>query len=364
MTYPILRTSERRDFKRCPTRWWWAYRDGLQAMGAPPLNLWFGIGVHVALANYYLPGYKRGPHPAETWEKFYADEAGLFLKTLPNQYIDEEKWEDVLPLGISMLEGYVDLYQGDPGWEVLAPEEICEILVPVDDSYVRYVLTYDLVFIDHNELRPMIKLGEHKTCKTISTGHLSLDPQAGSYHAVANQVLRKRGWLNPNQKIKGIEYNFLRKAMPDLRPIGPTGHRHNKPTKQHFVDALIADGQIATMSESAARLQERCKNMEVFGEISKTQPSPLFHREFIAKTRREDRRQIEQIQIEARHMQAHKDHKGAMLYKNQQWNCSWDCQFKELCEMHEASPDWTEFRDSMFHSRDPYAQYRKSSWGD
>jgi len=50
---PILRTSERRSFKRCPQQWAWAWRQGLRPNGFTANALWFGSGIHLALAERY-----------------------------------------------------------------------------------------------------------------------------------------------------------------------------------------------------------------------------------------------------------------------------------------------------------------------
>ena len=64
---PTLRTSERSTFKRCPWRWLQEYRFGFKPRFVEADAAWFGIGVHEALAQWYLKGKRRGPHPADTF---------------------------------------------------------------------------------------------------------------------------------------------------------------------------------------------------------------------------------------------------------------------------------------------------------
>jgi hypothetical protein len=111
---PILRTSERADFLRCQQMWWWRWREGLVSTGRTPDALWFGTGVHIALAKWYCgPGAKRGPEPAETWSEWAVDEMrGMKI----DQALDDEQeagYIDAKALGIIMLEGYRALYGRD-----------------------------------------------------------------------------------------------------------------------------------------------------------------------------------------------------------------------------------------------------------
>src|SRR5688572_15219182 len=200
---PILRTSERRDFLRCQQRWWWAWREGLRVKGSEADALWFGSGIHEALAAWYCgPGTKRGPHPAETWQK-WADEDIRAIRTV--EKFDEEleaRWVDAKQLGTVMMEEYVKLYGRDEHKLVLSPEMTFSLdvpwpkdqnlypdWVPDDDGtsnlLVRYVGTFDSVW--RHADTGHIWLDEHKTAGQIATGHLTLDPQAGSYWAVAGR---------------------------------------------------------------------------------------------------------------------------------------------------------------------------------
>ena len=73
---PMLRTSERKSFKRCPAQWWWGWREGLTPKRRKSGALWFGTGIHLALENWYIPGQQRGVDPRETWKKFVGEQIG------------------------------------------------------------------------------------------------------------------------------------------------------------------------------------------------------------------------------------------------------------------------------------------------
>jgi hypothetical protein len=129
---PILRTSERRDFLQCQWRWWQSWRMGRRVAGEPPLALWFGGLVHDALADYYIPGKKRGPHPAETFARLAGDEISFMKMELAGEFGNVEiDWVDAKALGISMLEGYVKQWSAeDEEWEIIQAERTFQLDVP------------------------------------------------------------------------------------------------------------------------------------------------------------------------------------------------------------------------------------------
>ena len=233
---PTLRTSERSTFKRCPWRWLQEYRFGFKPRFVEADAAWFGIGVHEALAQWYLPGKKRGPHPADTFYAWCGDEMEWARTYLDDMY-DAPVWEDARELGTTMLEEYVKQYGKDSQWQIISVERPFRIKILDGGRPVGYFQSrWDGVFRDLADGR--ICLLETKTAAQITLAYLENDDQGGSYWAVASTVLRAEGVLKPNEDIARIEYNFLRKAMPDDRPRDANGLYLNKPTKEHYVAAL------------------------------------------------------------------------------------------------------------------------------
>src|SRR5438874_2584125 len=67
---PLLRTSERGSFRRCPQRWWWGTVEGLSPRESA-IPLWFGTGWHLIMAHHYCgPGKKRGKTPLKVWREY------------------------------------------------------------------------------------------------------------------------------------------------------------------------------------------------------------------------------------------------------------------------------------------------------
>lgn len=324
---PILRTSERKDFKRCPQKWFWAWRMGLKERFRPADNLWFGTGIHIALADWYCgPGTTRGRHPAETWID-WCDEEEIKVRAAVSDNWEEDVWVDAVELGTQMLDGYVDLYDTDPSWHVIAPEQTFQLVIPKRSGAADlaiYVGTFDLVYRDLED--DSIWLGEHKTAKTISLSHLPLDDQAGSYWAVASKILTEQGVLKKGDSIKGIMYNFLRKAVPDDRLENEQGQKLNKN-----------------------------------GTVSKNQPKPIYVREPVDRTRAERTEMIRRIQNEVAWMNAAR-RAPDRLFKTSTNDCHWQCQFYDMCTLHEkGGDDWRSYAKSVYRVEDPYADHRKSA---
>lgn len=323
---PLLRTSERRDFKRCPQRWSWAWRHGLRANDVD-LKLWFGTCIHEALAHYYgHTGVKRNKDMIDVFRAVVADDL-RFIRSSKTGDWDDSEYVEAGKLGEAMLLGYIKEYQGDRNWDIIYTEEPFQINIPDANGniLVTYSGTFDGVYRDRDSRK--VYLIEHKTAATISLGHLQIDDQAGSYWAVATDVLRSKGVLLHKESIHGITYNFLRKALPDDRARDAEGY---------------------------------CLNKD--GSRSKAQPKPLFVRHEVLRTPRERQTQLVRIQSEATLMDLMR--RGEVpLFKNPTRDCAWDCQFYQMCELHEMQSDWQEFRDAVFHVRDPYADHRKSASG-
>lgn len=366
---PILRTSERRTFKRCVLRWWWSYRMGLRPVGSEATPLWFGTGVHLGLAEYYIPGLKRGRHPAETFAEF-AGEALHAIKVADADEFKVAEYEDATSLGITLLEEYVKYWNGDQSWDFIQAEQTFSIDVPwprerqqlyvVDEDsgvMIQYKGTYDGVYRDLVDGR--IKLLETKTAKAIQTTHLTLDDQAGSYWAVATQTLRADGKIGPKEHISSITYNFIRKALPDERPRDWEGYATNKPVKADYATALNLEDVRKLKIEDLERMASS-RGIRVLGERSKVQPLPIFQREDIPRTSAERASQLRRIQDEAIHMQAVRD--GYLpLTKNPTRDCSWDCPFFQMCELQDRGGNWQDYQRIAFRQEDPYKDHRKSA---
>lgn len=360
----MLRTSERRDFKRCPQRWAWTWLDGLKPAGATALPLWFGTGWHEVMAHRYgKKGLRRGTQPLKVWRDYVKDEM-VRIRTAVTDDFHEDEWVDARELGEAMIGAYLDHWKDeDKTIHMISVEEPGQIDIRLPGQpAVRYAFTFDGTFRDLRNDRPC--LFEHKTAKQISTLHLELDDQAGSYWAIATDILRHRGDIGPTETLAGILYNFARKAKPDERPRDPQGRYTNKPVKADYIaglEGLILHPEKWKLEDLVAEADKR--GVIVVGEVSKTQPSPFFKREMVRRTAPERATQIRRIEAEVTVMNQFRS--GALpLYKNPTRDCSWDCSFKDLCVLHEqGGQDAQDYRKAAFKTVDPYADHRKTASG-
>lgn len=372
---PMLRNSERSTAKRCQHLWWWAWHEGLEKRGRTAPPLWFGTGVHLALATWYCgPGLKRGPHPAETWDA-YAKDAIDTVKIPGLNEEDEDQFVNARDLGISMMENYVKTYGQDEHMDIIQPEQTFSLDVPwpkLPEGHlllalaerrkilVQLVGTYDLVYRDLK--LNQIWLEEHKTAASISTAHLSIDDQGGTYFATAGRALEKQGLIKKGERLRGIEYNFMRKGLPDPRPRNADGAYTNKPGKKHYHEVLNKEGirfKLTTKLDDLKQLTDEA-GLTVVGDVSKRQPSPLLLRERIHRTAKERSSQLRRIQNEA--VQIELLRTGVIApSKTPTRECSRFCSFFDLCELDERGGDTQEFKRRSFNKRDVYADHRKST---
>jgi hypothetical protein len=315
----LLRNSERATYRRCRLKWQWSYERRLSPQrdsGA----LTFGSLVHGALEHYYPPGRKRGVHPAKTFADLYK-EYGDF-----SQWDEDENKVDALELGVSMLTEYVDLYGKDDGIYIVQPEQAVQ--VDVYDRQDNYVCTWvgviDAVYVDllhSSRSRKVFRLLEHKTAKTIDETmrvNSGYGEQALSYFWATDLWLHHEELLPEDQHLEGVTFNWLRKALPDNRPVNEDGHALNKD-----------------------------------GSVSKLQPKPLLVRypmdfgpdelSSINKRIRAEAWEIAQVKA------------GKLpIYKNPTRDCAWDCPFVEACELHEMGSDYEDMLRYEFIHWNPY----------
>jgi hypothetical protein len=264
-----------------------------------------------------------------------------------------------------MLENYVEHYGKDPKWHIIATEEPFRITIKRNKQpVVIFQSRWDGVLRQLSD--GGIYLLEHKTTGQITLPYLEIDSQAGSYYAVASQILRARGILKPGQEIAGIIYNFLRRTPGDDRPQDEQGLYLNKPTKAHYIEALAG---IDGWTEPVLRKMKlddldsiaAANHMVVGGDVSKSQPPPAFVREIVLRSHAEQRKQLDRIADEVQWMNAVRNGTLPVL-KHDRKDCP-RCPFWIPCQLDERS-NYAEAESvlrSDYYKVDPYEDTRKSA---
>lgn len=365
MSEVILRNSERQLFKKCQWAWQREYQDRLKSGRGEPTALWFGTGIHEAMEHWYIPGTKRGVDPRETWKK-YVDRSQADAKFMA-VYKEGAFEESVLAreLGEDMLTGYLEHYGPEPHIEVISAEETFQVKVPYkrftplgeEDSSAWFVGTFDQVYRDLNTGKIFLK--DYKTCAQLgsqSTQYLPLDDQAGSYYAVADHSLRKKGLIGKDEAISGIVYDYLVKSRRDQRPKNAEGFACNKPNKKHYLAALGDEGLDKMKIADLQSLAEE-RGVPVYGEISANQPKKLLDRVMVKRNPAERRRQINRIQNDLSHMSIVRENL-LPASKTTSRDCSF-CPFLEICELDEKGQSWDNLKDTVFNTWNPYQSHEE-----
>lgn len=318
----LVRTSERQAFLTCRQKWEWAYVERLKPP-AVDTKLLFGDLIHQSLAKYYKRGRKRGPHPTITFEKLceqLSDEQDTKLW-------GDEGILDLADLGVDMLDRYVEHWQEqDKEYSIISSEQTFQLPIGRMNGFkVYYVGTIDGVW--RHLPSGKIRFAEHKTTASISDSALPMDEQVGAYWTYGPRWLRLKGILKTDEKLDGIIYNWLRKAIkPDDGQWDRQGHRLNKD-----------------------------------GSISKRQPPPYFARKNTFRGEVEASRVKKRVRQEITDMLEARGNPDK-IYKNPgpsfMSNCKF-CSFRDMCELHETGNDWEAFKKAAFVVWDPYDAHER-----
>lgn len=334
----MLRTSERGTLKTCEWRWHLEFN----LLRKPRVNmpaLRFGSLIHKAMAGYYVPGVKRGEHPAIGFERAYHAEQAYVQEKFGARVADVEgdvKWVEALELGVAMMNNYVDEFGSDDGWEVLQTEVPFEIVVyrpdlPTEPWFI-YVGVMDGIWRKRSD--KTLWVPDHKSTAGIGDSKLNylvMDDQAGSYWSFGVDWMVKQGILKKNQKLNGMLYNFLRKALPDERA------------------SKYVNGKRLYLNKD--------------GSVSKKQPSPYFLRQPIFRDEydREQTRlramndftRIERLRMD----EADDTGQRLTVTKNPGMFTCPSCWARDACELHETGNDWVSFLKETTREWDPYEEH-------
>lgn len=320
---PVVRSSERKTYKRCQKKWFWEWRRGLvpkaASFGALELGTWY----HTGQQRWYGKGLTRHGSFAEHVNITALASIELARRQRAPEHILEEA-DRLAVLGVAMAEAYETHYGMDEELFVLGTEVPLEFTFPNDHGkpLAIHKLKPDLIFRDPDG---GVWIKETKTAASIRTGHLVIDDQARPYGAMGELALMKAGILSPTKRLKGVMYCFSRKALPDEREMNSEGKYLNKD-----------------------------------GSVSKRQPPPLFERKPITMTHAQKRITLQRVRnetcevtltaLELRTKQLHPN----LLNKTPDYTCPKTCQFFDICVAEENGGDIRDMERLMFTRRDPY----------
>lgn len=317
---PVIRQSERVDFKRCMKKWFWRWRMGLVPKRAEYGALMLGTWMHTALEYRYTSAMKA------SLEQWFDESSGVAIEDarVDNPNMPIEKALELRALGLGMARGYDLKYGDDADIRPIGAEIPLEFEITDEDGKTLAIhrLKPDLLYRDpQND----VWLLENKTAKQISVEHLPIDDQARGYASMSELALKNAGYLKPNEQVKGVMYNFLRKIMPDDRPRNAQGQSLNKD-----------------------------------GTVSKTQRTPEFVRHPIILSNKAKLQALKHIQREAIQITLmtlalrSKELKSENLTKTPHKSCPKLCEYFTMCVVEEQGGDYRQMQREMFKRENPY----------
>jgi hypothetical protein len=314
-----VRSHERIDYKRCPKKWYWHWRKGLVPIGIRFGALELGTWVHEALAQWYECGTSQslpGLLNAVSGRSILAAKAA----NAP-EYVMDDAWK-MAAMGEAMLTHYQKVHGADNKVRVLAVEAPLEFNFVYPHGTVIHKLKPDLVYVDE---QGDIWLMEHKTAAVIRTDHLVIDDQARPYMAMAERGLKKAGIIKADQYLKGIMYNFIRKALPDERETDEQGRSLNND-----------------------------------GTVSKRQPIPILRRVPLVLTTQATNIALKRLKNEVyvinRLTRAIRngDIDPHIIAKTPHSSCVKFCPYFAMCVTEEQGGNISHMQQTMYRCQDPY----------
>jgi hypothetical protein len=326
----VERGSSRATYQRCPKKWYWRYKLGLipkeQSFGATDLGTW----VHEAKATWYQDLAKGSPriplylifNAIAEGALFAAKEAGA-----PDHIL--EKGDELALLGEAMCKAYEAHYNSDQELNIIAVEQELEFRFPVQlrrdgnwiEAFVKHMLKPDAVYRDKDGHAWLL---ETKTTRSIDMVYLALDGQARPYASMAERALRRIGVLGPEEPLRGVMYDFLRKGWPDERETDSEGYALNRD-----------------------------------GTRSKRQPTPLFLRHPVMLSRKAKAITLNRVRLELGVLANYTDgiRRGEispeLIPKTTNKSCT-RCEFFKMCVTEENGGNIRPLMEQKYVRRDPY----------
>jgi PD-(D/E)XK nuclease superfamily len=394
---PLMRNSERNDFKQCPAKWNWRWNLGLVPAMPRQDARWFGTLWHLLWATVYTPpegkdGFTRAiTNPAEIhelWDKLTKD---AYVTVSSGPYFDEDKereYWDAIELGHFMIDGQLKKWRLDPGYEVLMPEQRFHAKIPYNARQIetydmgsfnprvpwlptgKFICegrgTFDLPIRDHTDGRALVRILDWKsTNRKDNLKQANKDDQIGMYIGVSTGFLRAAGLIPTNEAVQGAIWSFAKKAKPpDPSKVDDEGRVRNNPQKKHYLEALReakidVPGMDKFKIDDLASLANDAK-IKVWGEVSARQGGPLFWREVIQRNKANRLRQISRIADDAEAIALVRSG-NAPVTKNPAEHCNW-CDYTDLCDIEEDGGDTEGFIRDAFKYEDPYADHREGAF--
>lgn len=311
-------------WKRCRLKHAYRYKDRLYPIRRPA-RVEVGNYVHALLAAYY-----RGENVNEASDRYWVE----MTKPLFVEEIVANRLEDVRQLAEAVTARYIDHYRAVADqWEVLAVEEELRMRVPTTAgnlSQSRLHIKLDLVAVD--KATNTLLVVDHKvTSRTFQefANTLVLDPQANEYLWGVTNAHRRDGVI----KVAAC-FNLIRSKLPTVPHVLKKGGL----SRAKDIDTT-QDVYLAAINEYGYDPDDYAEILDYLAIASK----PFFHREVIDRTPEE----LDAIGRELYYTAM--DIRRGKVFRNGTSDCSWDCDYRELCIIEAKGGDGDYYRKANFN---------------
>jgi hypothetical protein len=323
-----VRGSEYQDFLRCRKRWHWRWVEGLKSK-KPNNKLLFGNMIHK-----YLEVYNNTKDTVDAYKamKF------LYLEA-DTQYADQVEIQELFDLANTVTDNYVTNYQDqDRKLKTIATE--LEFIIHLDDD-IFYTGTIDWVFEDEEG---RLWFSDHKTTDSIEkyAKNSVMDRQISRYWWALQQLTKGVGkvkhgdeWLHPpfelmDKEVYGFVYNIIVRDAPHAPKVLKSGQlskdKSQRTTHDLYLKALmdIHDDETFYVKDEYQDIVSHLKEQEnrYFRRIDVTRLQPEI-----------DASILEFFTVSQDIAVLSEMGDSPMLYRNITSDCSWDCEFRGLCEL-------------------------------
>lgn len=218
------------DAMGCRLAWFWQYKMGYKSL-RNNINLDLGTGIHAGLEHYYGEGI----NPVDTFTEWVDNR----IKEIDPQWQDDiNELQEAKKLGIGMLQGYLEEYEGKERFEVLATEKTLtrRLPIPGTNRFARCNVVVRLDGLVRDLYDGKIYSLEHKTFKSFNHNHLDRD------HQMTAQVWCGQGLadeLGIDEEVAGVIYNGLRKQLPSPKVRSKLFERHKIYRTKQSVEVFL-----------------------------------------------------------------------------------------------------------------------------
>jgi hypothetical protein len=311
-----IRGSEVSDFLRCRYRWEKRWKDGLKPKKKND-KLFFGTLFHKFLETY---------HKTNNFENAFEDMQIMAFEQ-DSSGMEETDYTEMLELLTAVAENYHEHWKDKIiSWKTLATE--LRFRIPLAND-ICYTGTIDLIFQDSEGNTWFV---DHKTTTSINkyVDNSVLDRQISRYWWALQELSEGNGevWSESKQEFVPIQagvlgqpfgfiYNIILKDVAEapkkLQKGGYSVAKTQKTTYELYYQALANSGL------------EKEETYQEFLDYLKGQKDRFFKQVKVFRNKQEIEASIREMTYVIADMVS------PNIYRNVTSDCSWDCQFKELC---------------------------------